>query len=152
MILPGSRYVSPAQSLLAARWRCALIALTVLCVAGLVLALPAAAAPRLDAFKLWQQGALRGANVMLNRCNPEDLVVLRSWGANLAEIPISNVYAAAPPYAFQPDVLDKLEQAAKAVEQAGLYVMLTCREGPGRADFNRSYEIWQDAAAQDAYS
>lgn len=105
-----------------------------------------------DAFSLWRQGALRGANVMQPQCTVEDLRVLRSWGANLAEIPVSNVYAPTPPYAFQPQNLAKLDQAVEAAEQAHLYVALTCREGPGRPDFNRSHEIWQDAAAQEAYA
>jgi len=29
---------------------------------------------------------------------------------------------------------------------------LTCREGPGRPDFERSHEIWRDAPAQEAYA
>jgi hypothetical protein len=119
-------------------------------VAGTSLALAAAPAEPLDAWNLWQQGALRGANVMQAQCTVEDLRVLRSWGANLAEIPVSNVYAPTPPYSFQPDNLAKLDQAVKAAEQAGLYVALTCREGPGRPDFERSHEIWQEVSAQDA--
>ena len=106
----------------------------------------------LDAFALWQRGALRGANVMQAQCTVEDLGVLRSWGANLAEIPVSNVYAPAPPYEFQPENLAKLERAVKAAEGAHLYVALTCREGPGRPDFNRSHEIWKEPAAQEAYA
>jgi aryl-phospho-beta-D-glucosidase BglC (GH1 family) len=114
----------------------------------------AAGAPheRLDAFTLWQQGALRGANVMQPQCTIQDLQVLRSWGANLAEIPVSNVYSPTPPYAFQPENLAKLDRAVKAAEQAHLYVALTCREGPGRPDFERSQEIWRDAPAQEAYA
>src|SRR5690242_16798806 len=115
-------------------------------------ALPGLSAQQTDAFTLWKQGALRGANVMLAQCTVEDLRVLRSWGANLAEIPVSNVYAPTPPYAFQPENLSKLDQAVKAAEEAHLYVALTCREGPGRPDFDRSHEIWQDAAAQEAYA
>src|SRR5512140_973289 len=109
------------------------------------------AAPPPDAFALWEQGAFRGANVMQAQCTVDDLRALRSWGANLAEIPVSNVYAPAPPYAFQPENLAKLDRAVQAAEQAGLYVALTCREGPGRRDFNRSQEIWREAAAQEAY-
>ena len=86
------------------------------------------------------------------QCTVEDLRVLRSWGANLAEIPVLNVYAPTPPYAFQPENLAKLDRALKAAEQAHLYVALTCREGPGRPDFDRSHEIWRDAAAQEAYT
>jgi len=105
-----------------------------------------------DAFTLWRQGSLRGANVMQAQCTVEDLRVLRSWGANLAEIPVANVYAPTPPYGFQPENLAKLDRAVQAAEQAGLYVALTCREGPGRPDFNRSLEIWRAAAAQAAYA
>ena len=108
-------------------------------------------APR-NAFTLWQHGELRGANVMPAQCTVDDLRVLRSWGANLAEIPVSNIYAPAPPYAFQPENLAKLDRAIEAAEQAGLFVALTCREGPGRADFENSHEIWRDASAQDAYA
>src|SRR5579859_3252514 len=114
--------------------------------------LVSATAERADAWKLWRQGALRGANVMQAQCTAEDLKVLRDWGANLAEIPVSNVYAPTPPYAFEPENLAKLDRAIEAAEKAHLYVALTCREGPGRPDFNRSHEIWQDAAAQDAYA
>jgi hypothetical protein len=48
---------------------------------------------------------------MQAQCTPEDLRVLKSWGgANLAEIPVSNVYAATPPYEFQAENLAKLDQ------------------------------------------
>jgi endoglucanase len=113
---------------------------------------PVASAERLDGFALWKQGAFRGANVMQAQCTVEDLRILSSWSANLAEIPVSNVYAPTPPYAFQAENLAKLDKAVKAAEQARLYVVLTCREGPGRPDFERSHEIWRDAAAQEAYA
>ena len=114
--------------------------------------LPALSSAPPDAFALWQQGAFRGANVMLPQCTVEDLRVLRFWGANLAEIPVSNVYGPTPPYAFRSETLDKLDRAVKAAEQAGLYVALTCREGPGRPDFESSHEIWRDAVAQENYA
>ena len=126
--------------------------LTLLVSLGALTTVPVASAAPADAFALWQQGALRGANVMQAQCTVEDLRALRSWGANLAEIPVSNVYGSSPPYAFQPENLAKLDRAVQAAEQAGLYVALTCREGPGRADFNRSHEIWQEAAAQESYA
>jgi len=117
-----------------------------------VFAMPVGSAERPDAFQLWEQGAFRGANVMQAQCTVEDLRVLRSWGANLAEIPVSNVYAPTAPYGFQPENLAKLDKAVKAAEEAHLFVALTCREGPGRPDFNRSHEIWRDAEAQEAYA
>ncbi len=125
---------------------------TLLTLCPIVIALRLGAAETSDAFALWQQGALRGANVMQAQCTVEDLATLRSWGANLAEIPVSNVNAPTPPYAFQPENLAKLDRAVKAAEEAGLYVALTCREGPGRLDFERSHEICREAAAQEAYA
>jgi hypothetical protein len=129
-----------------------MIKLPLLLLLSVSLAAPMASSAPPDAFALWQTGALRGANVMQAQCTVEDLRVLRAWGANLAEIPVSNVYAPTPPYGFQPENLAKLDQAVKAAEQAGLYVALTCREGPGRPDFERSHEIWRDGSAQEAYA
>lgn len=128
-----------------------MIKLRLLFLSCISLAVPAASSAPLDAFTLWQQGALRGANVMQAQCTVEDLRALRAWGANLAEIPVSNIYSPTPPYAFKPENLAKLDQAVNAAEQAGLYIALTCREGPGRADFEQSHEIWREASAQDAY-
>jgi endoglucanase len=105
-----------------------------------------------DPFALWQQGALRGANVMQEQCTVEALRVLRSWSANLAEIPVSNVYAPTPPYGFKPENMAALDEAVEAAEQVGLYAVLTCREGPGRPDFERSHEIWREVSAQEAYA
>jgi len=129
-----------------------MIKLSLLLLAGLGLTAPVASAAPPDSFALWQQGALRGANVMPAQCTTDDLRVLRAWGANLAEIPVSNIDAPTPPYAFKPENLAKLDLAVKAAEQAGLFVALTCREGPGRPDFERSHEIWREAAAQEAYA
>lgn len=119
-----------------------------------VLLLPISASAKTtqpDAFARWKQGAFRGANVMQN-AKLEDMRVFRSWGANLAEIPITNIYAAEPPYAFQPERLERTDRLVQWAEEAGLFVVLTCREGPGRADFNRSLELWRDAEAQAAYA
>src|ERR1035441_3912766 len=70
-----------------------------------------------DSFELWQQGAFRGANVMQPQCTPADLSVLRSWGANLAEIPVSNVRAPQPPYEVQPKKLAELDAAVTRSEE-----------------------------------
>ncbi len=80
--------------------------LTCLCLVCIALSLQAAASAEPDSFALWQRGALRGANVMQEQCTIGDLRVLRSWGANLAEIPVLNVYDPGPPYAFQPGNLE----------------------------------------------
>lgn len=107
-------------------------------------------AARPDKLALWKQGALRGANLYQLQ-HLEDLRVLRSWGANLVEIPLFRICAPEPPYALQPDALAKVDRLVEAAEKAGLFAVLTCREGPGRADFDNSYELWKDAEAQAAY-
>lgn len=110
------------------------------------------AAQQRDAFDLWRQGAFRGANVFPPGTTLADLKVLRSWGANLAEAPVMGIYDPKPPYQFQPEELAKLDRIVTAAEQAGLFVVLTCRTGPGRADFENSQEIWTTPEAQEAYA
>lgn len=104
-----------------------------------------------DAFALWKQGAFRGANVMQD-ATTEDMRVLRSWGANLAEIPITNICAPKPPYEFRPEELARTDRLVQSAEEAGLFVVLTCREGPGRENFETSLELWREAEAQEAYA
>jgi len=124
------------------------IAWTFLLIGGTALA--AGAAPGPDAFQLWKQGAFRGANVM-GRATVEDMRALRSWGANLAEIAFGRVSDSDPPYQFRADRLTRVDRSVEAAEAAGLFVVLTCRSGPGRANFDTSFEIWHDEAAQAAY-
>lgn len=122
---------------------------------GLVLGCGGEAAPGAaagDKLDLWQRGALRGANVLPPGNTQEDMAVLRSWGANLAEIAVMDIYDPRRPYEFRPEALAELDAAVEAAERAGLYIALTCRTGPGRADFNRSQEVWADAEAQKAYA
>jgi hypothetical protein len=104
-----------------------------------------------DAFATWEAGGFRGANVYPPGTTPDDFKVLRSWGANLAEVPVMDVFNPRPPYGLQPEEMKKLDEMVTAAVQADLFVALTCRTGPGRADFDRSQEIWTDSAAQDAY-
>jgi len=114
----------------------------------------------MDPYELWQHGKLRGANAYFPSEGPrgseeeilDSLKALRSWGANLVVVPTQRVYDPAPPYAFHPEALGWVDQYVAAAEQAGLFVCLTCRTGPGRADFDRSYEIYQQPEAQEAYA
>ena len=131
--------------------------------AAMVLAVADAAArdgAEPEPFALWRDGQLRGANVLLRKPGGEiasagfsdDLKILRSWGANLAEIAVNDVFQPGPPYRAQPEELAGLDRLVDDAEKAGLFVVLTCRTGPGRADFHYSYEIWSDADAQEAYA
>jgi len=115
---------------------------------------------RMDSFELWKQGKLRGANVYFPTTGPtvsdaqilEDLKALRSWGANLAVVPLQRVHDPEPPYTFHPEALVWTDRYVDAAEKAGLFVCITCRTGPGRADFDKSYEIYQQPEAQEAYA
>ncbi|MCC6446512.1 MAG: cellulase family glycosylhydrolase [Armatimonadetes bacterium] len=104
-----------------------------------------------DAFEGWKAGAFRGANVLPPKNTPDDLKALRSWGANLAEIAVIDVFDPRPPYGPREDAIKLLDRAVDSAERSDLFVALTCRTGPGRADFNTSPEIWADKEAQDAY-
>ncbi len=116
---------------------------------ALLATVSSAAAP--DSFALWQQGSFRGANVMA-RATVDDMRALRSWGANLAEIEFGRVADPHPPYAFSAEHLARVDHSVECAEAAGLFVVLTCRSGPGRANFDKSFEIWHDEAAQAAYA
>lgn len=131
------------------------VSLALLCCVVLLVAASAAqpaGTGRFDAFQVWKAGGFRGANVFPPATTLKDFKVLRSWGASLAEIPVIDVFDPRAPYALQPAEMEKLDQMVKAATQADLFVVLTCRSGPGRADFETSQEIWTDAAAQDAYA
>jgi len=129
------------------------VLIMVACCVGLLISAPAAAdTGSFDAFSVWQQGGFRGANAYPPETTVDDFKVLRSWGANLAEIPVMDVFSPRPPYALQPAEMEKLDRMVEAAVQADLFIVLTCRSGPGRADFETSQEIWADAPAQDAYA
>ena len=114
----------------------------------------------MDPLELWRQGKLRGANVYFPPNGPqqtpeqiaEGLKALRSWGANLVVVPLQRVYDPEAPYAFHPEALAWTDLYVDAAEKAGLFVCVTCRTGPGRTDFNKSYEIYQQPEAQKAYA
>lgn len=114
----------------------------------------------MDPLALWQQGKLRGANAYFPpegpRFSEQEILdafkALRSWGANLVVVPLQGVYDPVPPYAFRLGALGWVDQYVAAAEAAGLFVCLTCRTGPGRADFDRSYEIYQQPEPQESYA
>ncbi|MCJ7750888.1 MAG: glycoside hydrolase family 5 protein [Armatimonadetes bacterium] len=114
----------------------------------------------MEPLELWQQGKLRGANVYFPPTGPsqtpeeiaDGLKALRSWGANLVVVPLQRVYDPEAPYNFHPEALAWTDLYVDAAKEAGLFVCVTCRTGPGRADFNKSYEIYQQPEAQEAYA
>jgi len=118
---------------------------------AMAFAAPERGAKTMDPFEGWRKGAFRGANVV-PPATADDLKALRSWGANLAEVAVIDIYDPKPPYQLRPEALAQLDRAVEAAEKASLFVALTCRTGPGRADFNASAEIWSDQEAQEAYA
>jgi len=112
-------------------YRTTSVLILVACCVALLIPGLAVAAGGFDAFSVWQQGGFRGANIYPPQTTVDDLKVLRSWGANLAEIPVMDVFNPRPPYTLQPAEMEKLDRMVKAAVQADLFIVLTCRSGPG---------------------
>lgn len=124
-----------------------------------------------DAFALWSQGILRGANVFQGR-NPggassgfgdgdftqADFDDLAAAGANYVQISHAGTFAEAPPYALDPAAEANLDNVVAMAGAANLYAVIAFRSGPGRnenAISNREATvletIWTDTAARDAW-
>ncbi|HEV7730744.1 MAG TPA: cellulase family glycosylhydrolase [Candidatus Binatia bacterium] len=124
-----------------------------------------------DAFDLWSNGILRGANVFQGR-NPggastgfgdgdfaqSDFDDLAAAGANYVQISHAGLFAETPPYALDPAAEANLDRIISMASAANLYAVIAFRSGPGRnenAISNRDATvldaIWTDQAAHDAW-
>jgi hypothetical protein len=138
----------------------------------LALAVPAAAVDcPTDAYSLWSNGILRGANVFQGR-NPggastgfgdgdftqADFDDLAAAGANYVQISHAGTFAETPPYALDPAAEANLDRVVALAGAANLYAVIAFRSGPGRnenAISNRDgtlhETIWTDPAARTAW-
>lgn len=120
---------------------------------------------------LWEGGYLHGSNIFQGR-NPEggpngfgdgaftqlDYDDLAEAGANFIQISHAGVFEEHSPYALDAAAEENLDRVIQRATQAGLYIGIAFRSGPGRneaAISNRGgavYEsIWKSAAAQSAW-
>jgi hypothetical protein len=105
----------------------------------------------MDRFELWQRGGLRGANAF-PRHTVEDLLTLRSWGANLAAFGVKSVLDTEEPFDFQPDAMHDIDIALDRAAEADLFATINFRSAPGRADFNEDLRQFEDFKYHDAFA
>lgn len=148
------------------------------CVAAAVALAVAATAPPAtavdcptDAYTLWSNGILRGANIFQGR-NPggassgfgdgdftqADFNDLAAAGANYVQISHAGTFAENAPYALDQAAEENLDRVVSMARASGLYAVIAFRSGPGRnenAISNRDAPvreiIWKDQAAHDAW-
>ncbi len=137
---------------------------------------------RVDPMTLWTGGtALRGANIYQRRVYPaidhgalgpgpvgppytvDDFRHLAALGANYVHISSPGVFREDPPYAPDPAVIAHLDSLIAEITEAGMYVVIAFRTGPGRSEFTffRGHwfdpglvndDVWRDPAAQRAWA
>jgi TolB protein len=138
----------------------------------------------LDKWSLWTGGTkLRGANIYQRRVYPEldgtefmgagpvgppftqaDFDELSAWGANYVNISHPGLFTETAPYTVDLGIQSNLDNLLNMAAKADLFVVISFRTGPGRAEFSvcclgdtwfdPSYlndSMWQDQAAQDAW-
>jgi hypothetical protein len=108
-----------------------------------------------DKFSLWSsETKLRGANIFQRRVYPEydgyeilgpgpigpplvqaDFDSLAAAGANFVVLSHPGVYSETAPHVVAQDALDNLDNCLQMAENAGLYVVIAFRTGPGRSEF-----------------
>ncbi len=110
--------------------------------------------PLLDKFALWTNSTqLRGANIALRRVYPfdgptfmgpgpvgppftqDDFNRLAALGANCVNISHPGLYTEAKPFVLDAGVQASLDQLIDYAENAGLFVVISARTGPGRSEF-----------------
>lgn len=126
------------------------------------------AEPVPDKWDLWGGGThLRGADLHPCRifdgdqCHQaitrQDVQDLRNLGANLINASYAGVFTEQEPYEANPTALAYLDDLIGWAEEAGIFVVIHFRTGPGRneaaihlADGAR-FDVWTDQAAHDAW-
>lgn len=108
-----------------------------------------------DAWSLWTNGALRGANIYQRRVYPSldggeflgpgpvgppytqaDFNALAALGANYVNLSHPGLFAEAPPYALDTGAQSNLDALIALADNAGLKVVISFRTGPGRSEFS----------------
>lgn len=132
---------------------------------------------------LWSNGTqLRGINIWQATVIPEldglefkgegrvgppyiqsDFDELAALGANYVNLSHAGIFTERSPHQLDEGVLDNLDRLVEMARQADMFVVISFRTGPGRAEFSFYYDgdpqlqpylndsMWQDAAAQDAW-
>ncbi len=146
----------------------------------------ATSAPLAEALWATEGGPhLRGANIYQRRVFPEldgttfmgpgplgppytqaDFDALAAQGANWVNLSVPGLFTVTPPYGPDEEVVATVDRLIEMAAQAGLYVVLSARTGPGRSEFSILREgagewfdpaylietVWEDPAARKAWA
>jgi len=95
----------------------------------------------------------------------KDFNRLAALGANYVNISYPGLFTENPPYTLDQDIQDNLDNLLDMITKADMFAVISFRTGPGRGEFSvcclgddwfdESYlndSVWQDQAAQDAWS
>ncbi len=133
-----------------------------------------------DKYALWSNGAqLRGVNIAQRRVYPDldgptfigpgpvgppftqsDFDRLAALGANYVNISHPGLYTEAPPFTLDTGVQANLDALIGMAANAGLFVVISARTGPGRSEFTFTPDlapdlvndsVWESKEAQDAW-
>jgi hypothetical protein len=114
-------------------------------------------------YALWLRHAyLRGANVAVVARQPSpkpaDFSSLRAAGANMAVLSADGVQRRDPPFTYDSTADARLRAAVRDARQAGLYVVIAVRAGPGLTDVaieaqepGLQSRFWVDSDARHAF-
>lgn len=102
-------------------------------------------AEEIDKFSLWENPSyFRGAAVHPYvpygeedgriYTTEEDFIVLREQGANVVSLNYPGPFTVESPYRLDPEALQYLDNAIDWAEEAGLYVIIHFRNGPGKSE------------------
>jgi hypothetical protein len=96
---------------------------------------------------------------------PEDFYRLAALGANCVNTSHPSLFTETPPYTFEKEIPDYLDNLLDMIAEADIFAVISFRTGPGRSDFtfftdgvddwfDESYlndTMWQDKTVQNAW-
>jgi aryl-phospho-beta-D-glucosidase BglC (GH1 family) len=88
-----------------------------------------------------------------------DFQKLAQMGANYVNFSVPGIFTEKPPYVVMPKVVQNLDNMVQLAKQAGLFVVISYRTGPGRNEYGfdasntttANHEVWKNAEAQKAW-
>jgi cysteinyl-tRNA synthetase len=124
--------------------------------------------PVTDKWDLWSQGTrLRGADLhpckqftvdnCLEAIGRQDVQDLRDLNANLINASYPGIFSVRAPYQVDEKALTDLDNLVEWAEEAGIYVVIHYRTGPGRSEGDIVQEgeqiddVWRDEAARQGW-
>jgi endoglucanase len=120
--------------------------------------------PRWRGFNLLDYFSPNASDDPESRTTEDDFRWMRDWGFDFVRIPMAYpryvTFERGKPITpeqtvqFRPEVADKVQQLVETANRYGLHVSLNLHRAPGycvNAGFNEPFNLWKDAAAQQAF-